>query len=349
MRVKLKKGEQRKLIAATMQKHNSLNTVAQRLQIPYPTLKNYFQENMLLPKEIFEKLLKLSHKKEKDFEASYLPENWGKRIGGQKGAKTLLRKYKRELVEWRKKGISKFHYSNAKQIKIPILDERLAEFIGAHLGDGTLTKYFLKISGDARYDLPYFNYLQKLIFDIFGIDAHILKENDKTRNTLYLTISSKNFCMFLHDKFGIEYGDKIRNNTLIPKSILQSSKLSLACLRGLIDTDGSISRRGRDGSQFCIVFTSHNKNLIRQVKQISDKHDLFSYVSKDETQIGTNKGENILNYFRKVGSSNLRHIVRFYLRFFENKTIYRHEVTQYYQKDLYRNAILPFKIKGPVV
>lgn len=349
MRVKLKKGEQRALIATTMQKYNSLKAVAQQLQIPYPTLKNYFQENILLPKEIFDKLLKLSHEEEKDFDASYLPENWGKRIGGQRGAKTLLRKYKKELVEWRKKGISKFHHSNVKQIKIPILDERLAEFIGAHLGDGTLTKYFLKISGDARYDLPYFNYLRKLIFDLFGIDAHILKESDKTRNTLYLTISSRNFCTFLHDKFGIEYGDKIRNNTLIPKEILCNSALSLACLRGLIDTDGSVSRRGRNGSQFCIVFTSHNKNLVRQIKQISDKHNLFTYVAKDENQIGTNNNKNILNYFKKVGTSNLRHIVRFHLRFFKNKTIYRHEVAQYYQKDLYRNAVLPFKIAGPVV
>ena len=65
---------------------------------------------------------------------------------------------------------------NVKKIKIPELDERLAEFIGVYLGDGTLTKYFIRISGDYRYDIPYFNYLKDLIYKLFGVNATITKD-----------------------------------------------------------------------------------------------------------------------------------------------------------------------------
>ena len=75
-------------------------------------------------------------------------------------------------------------------------------------------------------------------------------------------------------------------------AIFKNKELVVACLRGLIDTDGSVSRRGRNGSQFCIQFTSHNKLLLNQVDVIGKKLGIFTFY--DRTGTGTNKWKNIL-------------------------------------------------------
>ena len=59
-----------------------------------------------------------------------------------------------------------------------------------YLGDGTLNEYQIKIAGDYRYDLPYYAYLSKIVFELFGIKASIHKE--KGVNTSILLMSSKN-------------------------------------------------------------------------------------------------------------------------------------------------------------
>jgi DNA-binding transcriptional regulator WhiA len=180
--------------------------------------------------------------------------------------------------------------------------------------------------------------------ELFGLDSVTSRDKREGVHTLYLSVFSKNLCSFLENNFGIKPGHKIRNNTLIPKEIIQNNTLSLACLRGLVDTDGSVSRRGRKGVQFTITFDSRNTNLIEQVKQISDRHGLFTFVSQNNFQIGTNSKCKILRYFNVVGSSNLRHIVRFYEWFYNNKTLYQREVADYYQKGFYRDMKFPFKI-----
>ena len=340
-RVKLEIGQQKELILNAAKQKGSLKKLGISLKVPYPTFKNYSQEYRLLPEKLFNKILKMSSIKKDKLNFSYLPYNWGMVKGGKKGMETLRKRYPKEIIIWRKKGIknTKIMGHNVKKIKIPELDERLAEFIGVYLGDGTLTKYFIRISGDYRYDIPYFNYLKDLIYKLFGVNATITKDNKD--NTMYLTIFSNKMCSFLRNKYGIEYGNKIRNKTKIPKQIMEDKKLSLDCIRGLIDTDGSISRRGRGGSQFCIQFTSHNKELLRQVHNLGKEAKIFTF--GDNTGAGTNKWENITKYFKVIGSSNLRHVVRFNERL-KGNTIYQKEVIDYYEKDLYKNIRLPFKI-----
>lgn len=344
-RVQLKKGVQRRIIMGVANDLGSLKNLAIELNIPYSTLKNYALETILLPEKLFEKIVELSKIQRETLKVFYLQCNWGMIKGGKKGMATLQKKYSKELIEWRKKGFKNTNIIgyNTKKIKTPILDERLAEFIGAYLGDGTLTKYFVRISGDYRYDIPYFNYLKSLAYKLFGIKATITKS--KKHNTAYLTVFSTKMCSFLKEEYGIKYGHKIRNKTIIPEKILKNNMLTLACLRGLLDTDGSVSRRGRKGSQFCIQFTSHNKELLKQVCDFGKRVGIFTF--GDSTGTGTNKWENIVEYFRIIGSSNLRHIVRFNERV-KGNTLYQREVVDYYQKDFYKNINLPFKLKRGV-
>lgn len=351
-RVKLEKGKQRELIINLTKRYGSIKKLAKRWNLPYSTLKNYALEISLLPEELFIKIINELGIDKNALNFSCLDEYWGRSLGGERGMATIERKYPDKILEWRRSGIKKaiimgkhLAYTGLKNIKKPKLNWKLAEFIGAYLGDGTLNQHIVRISGDYRYDNSYYQYLSRLVFELFGLQASIRKE--KYANTLHFTIYSKNLCSFLNKEFNLKYGDKIRNRTIIPKRIFRDKKLSLACLRGLVDTDGSISRRGRYGSQFCIQFTSYSKPLLRQVYKIGREFGFFSFV--DDKGTGTNKWDNIVKYFKIVGSSNLKHIVRFYLRYKENKTIYRDESPKYFEKDFYKKLDLPFKLKGPVV
>jgi hypothetical protein len=347
-RVLFQKGEQRNFLNSIKSNLRcvSLRSISQfGIEVNYSTLKNYYCEATLMPRNLFEDLCHLAKINSSQLNVRFLEGNWGCVKAGKKGMDALIKKYPDKLKEWRKKGMKNspvIGKANLKKIKIPEINEQLAEFIGVYLGDGTLTEYQIRISGDYRYDLPYYVYLSKTILELFEVYASVHKE--KNRNTSLLLISSKNICSFLNEKFKIKYGNKIRNKTIIPKQILNDEKLSIACLRGLIDTDGYIGRRGRNGSQFCIQFGSHNKYLLRQVYDIGKKLGIFTFC--DKLGCGTNKWENIEKYFNIVGSSNLRHIVRFHLRKFENKTIYQREVLNYYDKKVYKDLKLPFKISG---
>ena len=154
---------------------------------------------------------------------------------------------------------------------------------------------------------------------------------------MYLEICSKKLCDFLHNDFKIPYGNKIKGNANIPKLIFNSKKLSIACLRGLIDTDGSVSKRG---TYICLAFNSNNEIIKKQVLIIGKKLKFFSHEYKDE--VGTNSWKKIIKYFNIAGSSNISHIIRFCERYYNKSFLYKKDVLNYYK--LYNDIILPFKM-----
>lgn len=342
-RAKFGKGQQKLFLMNVMDKLKCKyikDLLKLNLEISYSALKKYFSENGLMEVSFVKKLCMLSGIDINSLSFNQLPFNWGASKGGKIGIVKMMEEYKSKLPLWRKKARKKTIIRNTKRVKLPQLNEKLAEFIGAYLGDGTLTPYVVRISGDYRYDKPYFDYLSEIVWDLFGIYPSIYKE--KHRNTLYFLLCSKKICHFLNQEYNLKCGDKIRNNSCIPPQIFKNDKFLVACLRGLIDTDGSVSRRGRNGSQFCIHFCSYNPKLLNQVAEIGKRFKLFTYSYK--YFVGTNRWENIKKYFHFVGSSNLKHIIRFDLKNTKNEAIYLKDVQDYLKKDLYININLPFKM-----
>ena len=317
----------------------NLKILSKKTGLSYSNLKKYCGEYLMIPRSIFQILCDFGLISQTSLNYKIKKSNWGQIKGGKKGIEVLMQKYKEEIPSWRKKAIQNSSSKRTKKIKTPKMSEELAEFIGIHLGDGTMTKHVIRISGDYRYDLPYFKHISDLVKKLFDIEVQIFKD-PRPINTGLLVIRSKKVCSFLNEKYKIPFGNKILNKAKIPSEIMKDKKLSLACLRGLMDTDGTVSRRGTGGKQFCIEFRAHNKILLSQVKEISKKNNLFTHFY--ETCTGTNCWSGILGYFRIVGSSNHRHIVRFHQRTLGN-TLYQKDVVKYYKKDLYKNLNLPFK------
>lgn len=224
-----------------------------------------------------------------------------------------------------------------KKINYPEMSETLAEFIGICLGDGTLTPYFIRISGDKRYDKKYFEHVSKIVHALFGISTSIFSE--KARNTMYLQISSKLVCTYLNGTYGLPMGNK-RNSIKVPDAIKGNEKLEIAFLRGLVDTDGSVSRRGK---QFTVQFISDYPGFLKDISQIGKHLGVFTYLNGDET--GTNSWSRVVKYFALVGSSNPKHIIRFSERYLHNRLIYLNELNELQEKSEYKNMCLPYKIQ----
>ncbi len=339
-RVVFPKGEQRDFIKSVC-KNQSLRQFVRNnsdlFGVSYFMFKQYFSEKITLPLDIYETLCKIG--KTSCSSAKVISESWWKSEAGKIGIKSLHKKYNKSIIrKWCILGgkSSSGGGRRTKNITIPkTVNEELAEFIGVCLGDGTMTNYFIRISGDKRYDRHYFIYLQSLVEGLFGFKPDIRTE--KGRNLLYLEIRSKTLCEYLHGEFGLPYGDKIENKAKIPHQVFKNVNLTRACLRGLVDTDGSISRRD---DYMCLAFTSHNNSLKEQVFKIGSDLKLFTY--KYNNQIGTNSLYNIMKFFREVGSSNISHVIRFCERYYNNRFLYKEEVLNYFDK--YKNIKLPYKL-----
>ncbi len=314
-----------------------------KIEISYSAFKKYYSERSTMPLRVFDLICEIGKIEKSNLDFKIINENWGAVKGGKKGIKILFKKYdKRTLNKWRSIGGKNSNSGGREAKKISLsetVDEKIAEILGAHLGDGTLTKYFLRISGDKRYDIHYFSYLSSLIEETIKIKPTIRAENK--RNTLYLEIRSREFCKEIHERFDIPYGDKIKGNASIPNEILENGNLMKACIRGLVDTDGSVCRRD---NYICLAFDSRNEILINQVWNFCRKMNLFTY--KFSEQIGTNSWKKIVKYFTIIGSSNMRHIIRFCERYENNKFLYKEEVLKHFNR--YKAINLPYRVRGLV-
>lgn len=345
-RVTFKEGNQ-KLFFSRILNGRSLRKFCRIHNLRYSTFKGYYKGSSTLPLTVFENLIEISEISPNDLDYEIIPKNWWQSAAGKRGIWGLFQKYDEKVLnEWRRRGGKNSALknlasclNNRKKINLVItIDENLAELTGAYLGDGTLTDYFIRISGDKRFDLPYFKYLAGLTEKTFGLKPKIRAE--QFRNQLYLEIRSKLICDYFKNAFGFKVGDKIRNKTVIPEIILNNRKLFLACLRGLMDTDGSVSK---DGGILSIRFTNYNMALIKQLKENPIINDIFTIKSSPK-EVGTRSFRKIKEYFSHVGSSNLRHIIR-YCEYSKGSLLKKEQVLNYYSN--YENIVLPFKAQQP--
>ena len=88
-RVKFKKGEQRKFIQKVLEITNcpSLRSLLERVRVEYSTLKNYYSEERLLPKDFFLDLCYLSNISPDSVNVSFFEKNWGQIKGGSRKSK----------------------------------------------------------------------------------------------------------------------------------------------------------------------------------------------------------------------------------------------------------------------
>jgi len=204
---------------------------------------------------------------------------------------------------------------STKRILLPIHSEELAEFIGIILGDGNIHSYkkgkkvgvySIRIAGDLKLDYNYHvNFIKPLGERLFWLKAGIRKISK--HNEIFTCFYSREMVRFLNDN-GLHSGDKITNRLGIPQWVKDDENYLKACLRGIIDTDGSIFRMSqRDNNLLRIGFTNHNPKLL------SDTRDAFIKLGYHPSKIIRNRTffvsrqSDVVKYINEVGFSNRKH------------------------------------------
>lgn len=117
---------------------------------------------------------------------------------------------------------------------------------------------------------------------------------------------SKDIVRYLNS-MGFPLGRKKDFKIIIPKEIKNNELFARAFIRGMLDTDGCVvpQRKTNMILDICIM----NSDLMGIMKEVCDKVDVnFSY-SKNRVYLCTVK--KVKDFFSKIGSSNLRNIIRF--------------------------------------
>jgi len=87
-RIRFKTGKQRKFLNLIINKLNapSLRGILQfGFNVPYSTLKNYYNESRLLPENLFNDFCEVAEINKSKLDFQFINGNWGKVKGGRRG------------------------------------------------------------------------------------------------------------------------------------------------------------------------------------------------------------------------------------------------------------------------
>ena len=122
------------------------------------------------------------------------------------------------------------------------IDAKLVEFLGIMLGDGNIYvnpqkwQYQLDISLNPIDEPKYFIHVENLMEEIYQKKPNLTDHHGKAVSLRYY---KKDIVLFLVD-LGLKPGKKTINQVRVPDLIFTNINYSIACLKGLFDTDGSI-------------------------------------------------------------------------------------------------------------
>lgn len=243
---------------------------------------------------------------------------------GKGGGEAVVRKYghlpfdesrrrERWITWWKRDGsrTSRFgKFTQPRTVHIPPRSKSLAEFIGIMLGDGGLTPYQATITLHHIDDLPYSTFVTRQIERLF--DVKPAKYHRPHESVYRIVVSRRNVVHFLHDE-GLPLGNKVRQQCDIPAWILNNTPYARACVRGLVDTDGSIYQhryRSKDTqySYTKLSSTNYSRPLLRTVAQIMKGAGLHARFTNHDVRLDSQ--EDLARYLKLFGTHNPKHLKR---------------------------------------
>jgi len=217
---------------------------------------------------------------------------------------------------WEREGRHKKHpiIGIARLIKKPHFSKELAEFVGIIIGDGGITKNQVTITLNSKDDKEYIKFVIALIKKLFNV--HIGTHYRKKYQVVNLNISRSELVRFCTERLGLKCGNKIKQQVDIPDWIKRNNLYSIACTRGLIDTDGCIfNHRYKVNSKFYnykkLVFTSYSGPLRQSVFNIFKNIGLNPRLAQDR-DVRLDSIDDMQRFFQVVGSNNPKHLRKYF-------------------------------------
>lgn len=192
-----------------------------------------------------------------------------------------------------------------KEIKHPKKSKKLAEFIGIMLGDGNMGKNGITIALH-KNEKEYLKFIKKMIYGLFGVDGKTYLF--KNKQLCHLVVYSKSLVQLL-SQYGLIPGSKTKNQVGIPDWIYLKKDFMVACMRGLVDTDGCVFWSGRDKAAY-IGFCNKSKRLLADFRKISQNIGI-PFTKPGEDRLCLYKIDHVRKYFNIVGFSNQKHAERY--------------------------------------
>lgn len=201
----------------------------------------------------------------------------------------------------------------------------LAELLGILTGDGYIThyrkyNYIIEVAGNKIKDKEYlFNYVFNLFIKLFNIKPNKIKK--KNQNTIYIRALSKRIFIYLVE-LGFKKGRK--GEIGIPFWIKENKNFSLAFIKGLLDTDGCLCFKKKEGKLYPVIsISSASFTLLNNVKKIIKALNIASYLGKESRKnscykkrivsykLQINGINNCRKWIKKIGSNNKRNLEMF--------------------------------------
>lgn len=261
-----------------------------------------------------------------------IPENivikdayWYTKQGSSAGGKAVLKKYgivggdpeqrKKKWREWweREGHLNPSKITKALPFKKPIFSEDLAEFVGIMLGDGGMSDYQFTVTLHRITDKKYSLFVRRLIKKLF--DVQVGEYCDKKFLADSLVVSRVGIVKYCED-LGLKKGSKVRQQVDIPSWVKKNQCYSIACLRGLIDTDGCIilHKYLSKGKRYCykkIGFTSRSHPLLQSASGTLLILGIKHRIMKNGWDIRIEARKDVEKYFQIVGTHNPKHLERY--------------------------------------
>ncbi len=322
MRIFLPKNKQKQLINKILSEV-SVEEAAKICNLSERTIRDWRREKFSMNLNALRKLCRktrIPFPSNTEIKDDYWYISYGSSIGGL----ATLRKYgriggdpeyrKKKWYEWwEREGKYKSNIiALCKPIRKPRYSQALAEFVGIILGDGSIGKSQISITLHSEDDKEYSKFVVKLIKKLFNVYVGICYRKD-VKATSY-NVSRTELIYFCIEKLGLKKGNKIKQQVDIPDWIKENKLYSIACVRGLVDTDGCIfTHRYKVNGKFYnykkLSFTSYSKPLRYSVFKIMKDNGLNPRFSRDR-DVRLDSIKDMQKYFRIIGSHNPKHLKR---------------------------------------
>jgi len=244
---------------------------------------------------------------------------------GKLGYAAVLKKYgeipKNEPV--RRKAWEHWWSTEGKNLPNPILcaksiiqapkSTELAECFGILMGDGGVSKYQVTVSLNHITDRNYAGFVAYLMHRLFGVRPMVY--HYPNNGVLEVTISRIQLVTYLH-ALGLPIGNKIRQGLDIPEWIKQDKAFLIACIRGLIDTDGCIfTHRYKVKNKWYtykkLSFTSASKPLLTSVYETFVTLDMHPRIGSAK-DVRLDRKSDVDRYFSLISTNNPKHLRRYH-------------------------------------
>ncbi len=198
----------------------------------------------------------------------------------------------------------------------PKYSKELAELVGIMLGDGGI--YYNKkhdivqitVTGHKYNDKEYFeNFVSPLFMKTLAI--RMIESKVKGINGIRLRNQRKDAAKILQT-LGIPIGDKKQKNAKIPEWIFTNKEFLKACLRGIIDTDGSLAPKTKYHPGPSIWITCKISSLRRTITKAFKGlgyHPSKWTLKKKECCLG--RFNEVIKFYKEIGFNNPYHRKRF--------------------------------------